>query len=122
MLSLIKALVKVAKSSIDLVKFKGNLMIRLIMICLWLVILMLSILFVSINSQFVVVHYYFGQVNTYFPLLLFLFLLSGVVLSVFIYFPLWVRGKNKQRQLYVKIKELQQEIINLRNIPIKDVD
>ena len=115
-------LLRLVLGSVFLVKFKGNMMIRLIMICLWLVILMLSILFVSINSQFVVVHYYFGQVNTYFPLLLFLFLLSGVALSLFIYFPLWIRGKNKQRQLYLKIKDLQQEIINLRNIPIKDVD
>lgn len=115
-------LFRLVLASVLLVEFKGNKMIRLIMIFFWLVVLMLSILFVSINSQFVVVHYYFGQVKTYFPLLLFLFLLSGVVLSMFIYFPLWMRGKNKQRQLYLKIKDLQQEIINLRNIPIKDVD
>ncbi len=95
---------------------------KVIMGLAWLLVLFLAILFVSINSQFVTVHYYIGQINAYFPLLLLLFLMAGALLALFAFIPVWLRIKNKQRQLHSTIKNLNQEIINLRNIPIKDVD
>ena len=96
-------------------------MVRLLTISIWMIILLLFILFVSINSQFVLVHYYFGQVKAYFPLVLFVFLLFGSFLSLFVFIPLWFRFKKTQRQLINTIKDLKGEIINLRNIPIKDI-
>ena len=93
---------------------------RYIAYIFWAVVLAIAIGFVVLNWQIVTVDYYAGKFDIFLPLLLLLVLVIGALLGVVtMVWPLF-RCKRSIRRLSTKVAELEQEIKNLRHIPIKD--
>lgn len=86
----------------------------------WIVVVIIGITFSGLNSQIVTINYYLGETTLHLPILLLFTLLIGVVFGLIIALPTLLKKKNTARHLKQKIKQAEQEISNLRNIPIKE--
>lgn len=86
----------------------------------WLIVVVLAIIFVALNSHTIELNYYTGERQVYLPLLLFLLLVIGAILGVCAMVPIWLKAKNQKRKLKSRLRDAEQELKNLRNIPIKD--
>lgn len=95
---------------------------RLLIAFAWLVLILIVIVFVVLNSVHISFNYYLGQVDIYLPLLLFLFLLSGVLLGIVAMLPYLWRRHRRERHWRRQCREMEGELINLRQIPIQDSD
>ena len=93
---------------------------RYISYLFWIIIILLGISFVVLNSRTVLINYYIGEAHVYLPLLLLLELVIGAIIGVLAMLPSVLRNKNSLRKCRQKVKHLEEEIKNLRNIPIKD--
>jgi len=93
---------------------------RYINLIFWIIIVLLGISFVVLNSRSVLVNYYIGEVNAYLPLLLLIEIIIGAIIGVLAMLPSVIRHKNALRKCRQKVKRLEQEVKNLRDIPIKD--
>lgn len=87
---------------------------------IWLIIILLAIIFAILNSHAVEINFYFKSFKIYLPLLLLIDLALGALLGMFALLPALLRAKNNNRKLRQRIKQTEQEIKNLRTIPIKD--
>lgn len=86
----------------------------------WLVVILIAIVFASLNSHTIILDYYFGKVSLYFPLLILIGLVIGAVLGMFAMMAWVIKIKGANRKLRQRIKRTEQEVKNLRTIPIKD--
>jgi len=86
----------------------------------WGIILLIVAIFAVLNSQVVTIHYYFGELKIYFPLFMLLEIVIGILLGMAFMLPAVLRAKNTGRKHKRRVKEVEQEVTNLRNIPIKD--
>lgn len=86
----------------------------------WLIVVILTVIFVILNSRMVVINFYAGNVTFYFPLLLIILLAVGALLGALALIPALVRAKTCNRKLKQRIQQSEQEVQNLRAIPIKD--
>ena len=86
----------------------------------WLLIVLVTTMFASINSHPVLVQYYFGHATVLLPFLLLTAMGVGVLLGWLVLAPVWLKMAGKNRMLQQKINTKEQEVNNLRNIPIKD--
>lgn len=86
----------------------------------WIVVVIIGITFSGLNSQTVAINYYLGETTLHLPILLLLTLVIGVVFGLIIALPSLLKKKNTARHLKQQIKQAEQEISNLRNIPIKE--
>tara|TARA_A100001015_G_scaffold28905_1_gene32114 strand:+ start:194 stop:487 length:294 start_codon:yes stop_codon:yes gene_type:complete len=93
---------------------------RYIRLMILVIILLIVILFASLNAHFVVLHYFFGQVTVYFPILLFLFFFIGLFIGVLLSLPAYIKKDAKYREQSVKLNKMQIELRNLRKIPLKE--
>ena len=93
---------------------------RYIVAIFWIIIIILAIIFVAMNSSTVPLNYYVGKSSIYLPLLLFITLVVGAFLGICAMLPLWLRAKNQKRKIKGRLRDAEQELKNLRNIPIKD--
>lgn len=93
---------------------------RYIIAIFWLVIIVLAIVFVALNSHTINLDYYAGERQVYLPLMLFVVLVVGAFLGICAMLPLWLRAKNDRRKMKSRLRDAEQELKNLRNIPIKD--
>ncbi len=93
---------------------------RFITLLFWILVIIVGIVFTTQNSYFVHIHYYFNSIKVYMPLLLLTNLLMGVLLGILAMFPLLLKSRRFKRKSKQSIKNLEQEIKNLRTIPIKD--
>ena len=84
------------------------------------VFLLFVIIFASFNSGIVQLHLFLGSVNLVLSVLVLACLMLGALFSGLLFVPSWVCLKSNNRRLTVKIKQLQQEIKNLRRLPITD--
>ena len=93
---------------------------RYITYIFWLVIILLAVVFVVLNSHSVAVNLYGSQISIYLPLFLLILLGTGAVLGVIAVLPSLWQAKNRNRKLKQRVKDAEQEVKNLREIPIKD--
>jgi uncharacterized membrane protein YciS (DUF1049 family) len=93
---------------------------RYIRFILLIIILSMAILFASLNAHFVVLHYFFGQITVYFPILLFLLFFVGLFIGVLFSLPAYIRKDAKYREQSVKLNKMEIELQNLRKIPLKE--
>lgn len=87
---------------------------------LWLAIVLIATMFASLNSHDVVIQYYFGQSQVLLPFLLLVALGIGAILGCLMLAPVWLKLLGRNRSLQQKVKTMELEVNNLRNIPIKD--
>ena len=93
---------------------------RYITYIFWFIIILLGIVFAVINSHSVTINLYAGDIECYLPLLLIILLALGAILGVIALMPALLRAKARNRKLKQRIKQSEQEVKNLRAIPIKD--
>lgn len=86
----------------------------------WILIIIFGITFTSLNSHLVTINYYINSTQIYLPLLLLLGLAFGAVLGIAAVLPVFIKAKSANRKLKQRIKQVEQEVKNLRTIPIKD--
>ena len=86
----------------------------------WLLVVLVGIVFASLNSKTVDINFYVARYHVYLPLLMLIELALGAVLGVLAGLPWLFRAKRQTRKLKLRIKEIEQEVNNLRAIPIKD--
>lgn len=94
---------------------------RYVVYLFWSVVVLLGIFFSALNSTVITVNYYFSKINIYLPLLLVFLLLAGAALGILALLPALIKAKTGNHKLKQRIKQAEQEIKNLRTIPIKDV-
>ncbi len=80
---------------------------------------MIGVLFARLNADAVVFDFYFSQVNISLALLLYVALAIGVVLGLTISLHLALRAKREASKLRKRLTLSEQEVKNLREIPIK---
>lgn len=93
---------------------------RIISAILWIVLIIAGSSFAILNSQSLSLNYFVGTTTIYFPFLFLLLLLFGALLGGLAFLPFLIRSKAQSHRLKQKMKSLEQEVINLRSIPIKD--
>lgn len=93
---------------------------RYVRYALWTIIVVLVILFVTLNSHSVAINYYVNSIRIYFPFLLLIVLIIGAILGIFALIPSLLKMKFTNRKLKQRIREIEQEVTNLRTMPIKD--
>jgi len=84
-----------------------------------LLVLIMGTVLTSLNAGVVSFQFYFGAVELPLALLLFCALLLGIVLGIAVTLGVSLTLYREKRQLRRSLKLQQQEIRNLRDIPIK---
>ena len=79
-----------------------------------------SVMFGMLNSQPININYYFGELQAPFSLVLAIALLVGVIIGALPGINVIVKTKRENKKLIRKIRLTEEEVINLRKIPIKD--
>ncbi|MCW5588631.1 MAG: DUF1049 domain-containing protein [Legionellales bacterium] len=93
---------------------------RIIRYSILFILLILGVTFACLNASPVMVHYYIGNKELPLALLLAFALGGGAFLGIMIsLFPL-LRLKTENFRLRQRIKTAEQEVANLRSIPIQD--
>lgn len=93
---------------------------KYVFLVFWSLIIIAGITFATLNSHPVVIRYYFNQASVPLPLLLALTLLLGFLFGAIAVLPFWLRAKRASRHMKQRIKAIEQELNNLRTIPIKE--
>jgi len=94
--------------------------LTLIKIILLLLIVVAAAFFASLNPGEVTLHYYFGSIQLSLAILLVATLGVGLLLGLFVGLGLFLRAKRDQVRLQRKARLAEQEVNNLRAIPLKD--
>jgi len=80
---------------------------------------MIGVLFARLNAGAVIFDVYFSQVNVSLAVLLYGALALGVLLGITLSLHLALRAKRETSRLRKRLKMCEQEVKNLREIPIK---
>lgn len=95
-------------------------MITLLKLLLLLLVLVVAAFFASLNPAEVTLNYYFGSADLPLAILLVAAMGVGVMLGLFAGLGLYVRAKRTQLRLQRKARLAEQEVNNLRAIPLRD--
>ena len=93
---------------------------RYIVYVFWIIIILLGVTFASLNPQPLTINYYVDTTTIYLPILLLIALVIGAFLGIIAMLPMLVKSKSTSRRLRHQVKHIEQEVQNLRAIPIKD--
>lgn len=93
---------------------------RIFSYIIWFLLIIVGIVFATLNSHYFPLNYFFGARSVYFPLLFLLLIGLGVLLGWFAFLPTLLKHRSLARRLRQRVKTLEQEVSNLRQIPIKD--
>ncbi len=93
---------------------------RALLILFILLLAIISSVLTRLNLDAVSFNYYFGTLQLSLALLLFFALVSGALLGLIFTIGLAISTRAERRRLRRTLQLREQEIRNLRNIPIKD--
>ena len=93
---------------------------RLATFILLVLVVLLVMVFTVLNTASVAVDVYFYQATIPVSVLIFASLLVGALLGVFASLGLSIRHRNEMRKLRKQLALSEQEVVNLRKIPLKD--
>lgn len=85
-----------------------------------LILILFGVSFASLNAAPVVFNYYFGVGKVPLSLLLAYSLIVGIFIGMLLGLSWYYRQKNTNRRLTQRLKLAEQEVSNLRAIPLKD--
>lgn len=85
-----------------------------------LLVLLLVLLFTLLNSEPVTINYYFGDVPAPLALVLVLTLIIGALLGLFSGILVILASRRQIAKLRRQIRNTEEEVMNLRKLPIKD--
>ena len=95
-------------------------MLRFIYFALALFILILCVVFAVLNAENVQLNYYLGSVELPISLVLILAIIFGALLGIFASLSFIIGSRRSATKLKRSVEVAEKEIVNLRNIPIKD--
>lgn len=84
-----------------------------------IIVVCFGIVFAALNANVVAFNYYLGTKQIPLSLLLVMAFGGGTILGFIFALPHWFRLKRDKRKLKARIKLMEKEIDNLRNLPIK---
>ena len=93
---------------------------RYIIYIFWVIVVLFGVTFASLNPQTLSINYYVDTTAIHLPMLLLVVLVLGACLGMVAMLPSFVKSKNANRRLKQRVKQIEQEVQNLRSIPIKD--
>ena len=85
-----------------------------------LLVLLLVLFFTILNGEPVTVNYYLGEVQAPLALVIILALVSGAILGLISSVLVIMATRHEVSKLRREIKHSEQELMNLRTLPIKD--
>jgi len=85
-----------------------------------LIILLIGVTFACLNAAPVTLRYYIGESNFPLSLLLAFTLIVGVILGLVVAGITYIKLKTQNIRLNQRVKFAEQEVANLRSIPLKD--
>ena len=95
-------------------------MFTLLKLLLLLLVLVVAAFFASLNPAEVTLHYYFGSIELPLAILLVAALGVGVLLGLIVGLGIFLKAKRDQARLQRKARLAEQEVNNLRAIPLRD--
>jgi len=95
-------------------------MARFISIFFILLILLLVLLFTTLNAEPVSLNYYLGQIEQPLALILVVTFVAGALIGLLSSVLVILSSRHEVSKLRKQIKHTEQELMNLRSIPIKD--
>lgn len=88
---------------------------------LFLILLVLfALTFAGLNAEPVNINYYLGKGQLPLSLLAILSFILGGLLGLFVAFSIYIKLKYANRRLQHRLKLVEEELINLRALPLKD--
>ena len=95
-------------------------MLRLIYLSITLVVIILGVAFAVLNADSVQLNYYLGSIELPLSLVLVMAMIAGALLGIFASLTLIIGSRRKATKLKHSVEVAEKEILNLRNIPIKN--
>jgi len=95
-------------------------MLRLLYFLLALIVVILGVVFSVLNADTVQLHYYLGSIELPLSLVLILAMIIGALLGVFASLGFIIGSRRSASKLKRSVEVAEKEIVNLRNIPIKN--
>lgn len=95
-------------------------MLRLLYISLTLVVIIIGVAFSVLNAENIQLNYYLGSVELPLSLVLVVSMIIGAILGIVASLSLIIGSRRNTNKLKRSIEVAEKEIVNLRNIPIKD--
>ncbi len=93
---------------------------RVVTYLLLTAVILLGVTFASLNAEPVMLNYYIGNSKIPLSLLLALVLIIGCTIGLLVSLVLYIKLKYANRRLKQRLKVVEQEVANLRTIPLKD--
>ena len=95
-------------------------MLRLIYSVLTLLVVIFGIVFAVLNADGVQLNYYLGSIELPLSLVIVFAIIVGALLGIFASLSFIIGSKRNSAKLKRSVEVAEKEIVNLRNIPIKD--
>lgn len=95
-------------------------MLRLVYLSITLIVIIFGLVFAVLNAENVQLNYYLGSVELPLSLVLVLSMIVGAVLGIFASLSFIIGSRRNTSKLKRSVEVAEKEIVNLRNIPIKD--
>ena len=95
-------------------------MLRLIYLSITLVVIIFGVTFAVLNAESVQLNYYLGSIELPLSLVLIVAMIIGALLGIFASLSLIIGSRRSATKLKRSVEVAETEIVNLRNIPIKD--
>lgn len=93
---------------------------RVLSIVVILLLMGVALAFTALNLGSIELQFYFFTLTLPIAVATFLFILIGAVLGVLASSTVWMRKANELRRLRRKLADMENELANLRRLPIKD--
>lgn len=95
-------------------------MLRLVYLFFSLFVIILGVVFAVLNAEDVQLNYYLGSIELPLSLVLVLSMIIGALLGIFASLSFVIGSRRNASKLKRSVEVAEKEIVNLRNIPIKD--
>ena len=95
-------------------------MLRLLYFLSALIVVILGVAFSVLNADTVQLHYYLGSIELPLSLILILAMIIGALLGIFSSLSFIIGSRRSASKLKRSVEVAEKEIVNLRNIPIKN--
>ena len=93
---------------------------RILTYLLLIVVVLFALTFAGLNAELVSVNYYLGKAQLPLSLLAVLSFMVGGLLGLLTAFIIYIKLKYANRRLKHRLKLVEEELINLRALPLKD--
>ena len=95
-------------------------MLRLVYFSITLIVILFGVTFAVLNAENVQLNYYLGSVELPLSLVLVVTMIIGAILGIFASLGFIIGSRRSASKLKRSVEVAEKEIVNLRNIPIKD--